>query len=140
MKIWESVAAGLSTPNYFRPFIFHAKTYLDGGIRGSNPAFVADRERRLIWPNAGEPDLFLSLGTGQNRITVLQKLSDRSKQSSAGSMMPRPGETALEARRAAGKWRAKRCDDVLDAEMAWTDFRAFAVRERSETKGRRFIR
>lgn len=33
LKIWESVAASLATPNYFRPFNFHSKTYLDGGLR-----------------------------------------------------------------------------------------------------------
>ena len=140
LKIWESVAAALATPGQFRPFNFHAKTYLDGGLRCPNPAFIADRERRLIWPDVVEPDLFLSLGTGQNRLTVLQKLSDRPKGAAPGTAIPQPGQTVTEARKASGRWRTRRIDDVLDAEIAWTDFRAQAVRERSEAKGRRFIR
>lgn len=140
LKIWESVAAALATPNYFRPFNFHSKTYLDGGLRSTNPAAIADRERRLIWPDVGEPDLFLSLGTGQNRITVLQKLSERPKESFPSTIIPQPGQTATEARKSSGKWRTRRVDDVMDAEIAWVDFRAYAVRENSEAKGRRFIR
>ncbi|KAK5125943.1 hypothetical protein LTR85_011298 [Meristemomyces frigidus] len=140
LKIWESVAASMATPNYFQPFNFHAKTYLDGGLRGSNPAFIADRERRLIWPDVGEPDLFLSLGTGQNRITVLNKLSERPREGLPATIIPQPGQTAMEAKKASGRWRTRRVDDVLDAELAWADFRSYAVRERSEAKGRRFIR
>ncbi|EMD00681.1 hypothetical protein BAUCODRAFT_59422, partial [Baudoinia panamericana UAMH 10762] len=139
LKVWQSIAAALATPNYFKPFNFHGKTYLDGGLRCPNPSFIADRERRLIWPDVGEPDLFLSLGTGQNRITVLQKLSDRPRDSHGDALIPQPGQTALEARKAS-RWRTKRVDDVLDAEIAWVDFRQYAVRERSEAKGRRFIR
>lgn len=46
----------------------------------------------------------------------------------------------MEAKKASGRWRTRRVDDVLDAELAWADFRAFSVREKSEAKGRRFIR
>ncbi|KAK4897196.1 hypothetical protein LTR27_005089 [Elasticomyces elasticus] len=134
LKIWESVAAAMAAPNFFRPFNHHAKTYLDGGVRSVNPSLIADRERRLIWPDVGEPDLFLSLGTGQNRISVLEKLSQRPKENLPAS------QAATDARKSSGRWRAKRVDDVLDAEIAWVDFRNYAVRERSEAKGRRFIR
>lgn len=139
LKIWQSLAAAMANPVFFRPFSFHSKTYLDGGMRGPNPAYIADRERRLIWPDVGEPDLFLSLGTGQNRITILEKLSNRPKDSLSDASMPRPGQTADEARKASRKWRRK-SDEILDAEIAWQDFRAYAVREKSEAKGRRFIR
>ncbi|TKA29096.1 hypothetical protein B0A54_16206 [Friedmanniomyces endolithicus] len=141
LKVWESVAAAMATPNFFRPFNFHSKTYLDGGLRCTNPSFIADRERRLIWPDVGDPDLFLSLGTGQNRITVLESLSKRPKESpSPTTAVPEPGRPTPETRKSSGLWRTKRVDDVLDAEIAWVDFRAYAVRERSEAKGRRFIR
>ncbi|KAK0868567.1 hypothetical protein LTR87_014099 [Friedmanniomyces endolithicus] len=141
LKVWESVAAAMATPNFFRPFNFHSKTYLDGGLRCTNPSFIADRERRLIWPDVGEPDLFLSLGTGQNRITVLESLSKRPKETpSPTTAVPEPGRPTPETRKSSGLWRTKRVDDVLDAEIAWVDFRAYAVRERSEAKGRRFIR
>ncbi|KAK5133613.1 hypothetical protein LTR08_007561 [Meristemomyces frigidus] len=142
LKIWESVAASLATPAFFRPFNFRAKTYLDGGLRCTNPAFIADRERRLIWPDVGEPDLFLSLGTGQNRITILQKMSERPKEGTVPStMMLQTGQTATEAKKASGRWRSRaRADDVLDAETAWVGFREYAVRENAESKARRFIR
>ena len=139
LKLWESVAASCASPVYFRPFTFHNKTYLDGGLRCVNPSFIADRERRLIWPDVGEPDLFLSLGTGQNRITILEKLSNRPKETVPATIIPRPGQTAEEARKASRKWRRK-SDEILEAEVAWQDFRSYAVRERSEAKGRRFIR
>ncbi|KAF2773221.1 hypothetical protein EJ03DRAFT_323724 [Teratosphaeria nubilosa] len=140
LKMWESAAAALATPNFFKPYNHHAKTYLDGGLRCPNPSFIADRERRLIWPDVDEPDLFLSLGSGQNRITMLHKLSDKPRDSVASALIPEPGQTAEEARKASGRRRNKRLDDVLDAELAWVDFRSFAVKERSEAKGRRFIR
>ncbi|RMY73507.1 hypothetical protein D0863_03837 [Hortaea werneckii] len=138
LRTWESVAAALATPGYFRPFEHHSKTYLDGALRVSNPAYIAERERKLIWPDAPDPDLFLSLGTGQNRITVLNKLSDRPKETSSANYLPQPGQTINEARKASGKWRARRIDDVLDSEVAWADFRSSAVRDPAGT--RRFIR
>ncbi|KAK5175711.1 uncharacterized protein LTR77_000850 [Saxophila tyrrhenica] len=139
LKVWESVAAALANPVYFRPFTHHGKTYLDGGLRCVNPAFIADRERRLIWPDVGDPDLFLSLGTGQNRISVLEKLSSRPKDNLPSTMIPRVGQTGEEARKAAKTWQRK-VNEILDAEVAWQDFRSYAVKERSEAKGRRFIR
>lgn len=141
LKVWQSVAASIAHPGYFKPFVFHGQTYMDGGLRCINPAFIADRERRLIWPDVDEPDLFLSLGSGQNRITILQKIADKVPGSSMSAMIPQPGEEAAGIKKqSSGKWRAKRLDDVLDAELAWTEFRSYAVHERSEAKGRRFIR
>ena len=137
LKIHQSVAAAMANPTYFRPFNHHNKTYLDGGLRCPNPAFIADRERRLIWPDVGEPDLFLSLGTGQNRITVLQKMSDRPKETVPQTMIPPAGQAP---KKITGKWRNRRVDDVLEAEIAWMDFRAYAVREQTEANSRRFIR
>lgn len=135
MKTHEAIAASLSSPAYFRPFVFHNKTYLDGGIRCPNPAYVADRERSLIWPDAAQPDMFLSLGTGQNRITVLQKLQDRP--TSSASM---PTRNSQIPNKTASRWRGRRVDEVVDAELAWADFRNQAVRDTNEAKSRRFIR
>ncbi|SMR43927.1 unnamed protein product [Zymoseptoria tritici ST99CH_3D1] len=137
MKTFEALAASLANPNLFRPFIFHNKAYLDGGLRLPNPAVVAERERRLIWPDSGQPDMFLSLGTGQNRLTVLQKLSDRPKDSSA-SIISAANPRTLKL--SSGRWRSRRADDVLDAELAWADFRAEIVKDSLEARGRRFIR
>ena len=139
LKLWETVAASLANPVYFRPFAFHGKTYLDGGLRSPNPSAIADRERRLIWPDAGEPDLFLSLGTGQNRIAVLDKLSSRSKDSIIDASGPDPTQSNEDARKASKK-RFRRADEILEAEIAWQNFRSSAVTGKSEAKGRRFIR
>lgn len=139
LKVWETVAAALANPVYFRPFTFHGKTYLDGGVRSPNPSSIADRERRLIWPDAGEPDLFLSLGTGQNRIAILEKLSHRPKETIPDASVPDPGQSVEDARKASKKLFRK-ADEILEAEIAWQTFRASAVTGRSEAKGRRFIR
>lgn len=136
LKTHEAVSAALANPLYFKPLHFHNKTYLDGGLRSPNPAFIADRERRLIWPDVAEPDLFLSLGTGQNRITVLQKLSERWSSNSGETVDLPPAHPA----KASGKWRARKPDDVMDCELAWAAFRSFAVKEKSESRGRRFVR
>lgn len=42
--------------------------YYDGGVHYNNPVEVADRERKLIWPDLQdqEPDLLLSVGTAYN--------------------------------------------------------------------------
>ncbi|KAK4626402.1 85/ calcium-independent phospholipase A2 [Fulvia fulva] len=135
LKTYQATAAAIASPNFFRPFTFHGKTYLDGGIRSPNPAFIADRERRLIWPDVEEPDMFLSLGTGQNRITILQKLSDRHP--SNPGQIP---EADPSAKKQPSKFRSRRGDDVLEAELAWASFRNYAVKEKSEARGRRYIR
>ncbi|KAI5359445.1 putative Zinc finger, RING-type, patatin-like phospholipase domain-containing protein [Septoria linicola] len=139
LKTHEAIAASLASPAFFKPFVFHSKTYLDGGLRSPNPAFIADRERRLIWPDAGEPDIFLSLGTGQNRITVLQKLSDRQKAAALASVAPTASQSPTKSK-PSGRWRNKRTDDVLEAELAWQHFRHHVVREKSGNRGRRFVR
>lgn len=135
LRTYEAIAASLSSPAYFRPFVFHNKTYLDGGMRCPNPAAVADRERTLIWPDTAQPDMFLSLGTGQNRITVLQKLSDR-----PASTTTMPTGESQSSKKSSTRWRGRRADDIVDAELAWADFRTQAVRNTTEAKGRRFIR
>lgn len=60
------------------------QVYMDGGIYYNNPIQVADRERKLIWPNlqADEPDVIVSLGTGLNPDT---KVSAEEKTSSPRS-------------------------------------------------------
>lgn len=139
LKTHEAITASLASPSFFKPFVFHGKSYLDGGLRSPNPAFIADRERKLIWPDVAEPDIFLSLGTGQNRITVLQKLQDRQKDATPGSVAPTSSH-ASNSLKPGGRWRTKRTDDVLDAELAWQHFRHYVVRDRAENKTRRFVR
>lgn len=42
--------------------------YEDGGLYHNNPIFIADSERKLIWPELADspPDILLSIGTGHN--------------------------------------------------------------------------
>ena len=79
MRVWEAAAATSAAPACFKPFVesLTRRTYLDGALQNKNPAKLANRERRLIWPEAAEsdPDILLSLGTGQNRISILPQLS-----------------------------------------------------------------
>lgn len=59
-----------AAPTYFKSF-FHEPTKItfnDGGIKFNNPIFIADNERKLVWPDLAEqdPDILLSIGTGYN--------------------------------------------------------------------------
>ncbi|KAL9057393.1 MAG: hypothetical protein Q9162_002338 [Coniocarpon cinnabarinum] len=55
------------------PWYFKAKalkylgTFQDGGLRHNNPIALALWESRSIWPDRGDADLALSLGTGTSR-------------------------------------------------------------------------
>ena len=70
MKVWEAAAATSAAPSYFKPF-YHkvaGRCYLDGALYNNNPVRVAHRERRMLWPDvlSKDPDIFLSIGTGQS--------------------------------------------------------------------------
>ncbi|KAF3185778.1 hypothetical protein TWF788_003827 [Orbilia oligospora] len=67
-RTWEAARATCATPGYLKEFS-HAgskQVYLDGGVYNNNPIFVADSERKLIWPEVEHllPDVVLSLGSG----------------------------------------------------------------------------
>jgi hypothetical protein len=59
-----------AAPNYFRSYHHEItnEVYEDGAIYHNNPVFVADSERKLIWPELADtpPDILISLGTGHN--------------------------------------------------------------------------
>ena len=94
LRVWQSVAAAIADPAYFPPFEYDAQTYLDGGLKCGNPAAIADKERRLLWPElsnrerqlvglilAGYPTaliarrLSISVGTVKNhRLRIYRKL------------------------------------------------------------------
>jgi len=67
LKTWEAARATSAAPTYFRPFPHEASKQLfyDGGVYHNNPIHIAERERKLIWPELvdQEPDLVLSIGT-----------------------------------------------------------------------------
>jgi len=58
----------LTSPSYFRPQdIEGLGTFQDGGLTFNNPASVALREAAVLFPDAAEPSLVVSLGTGSAR-------------------------------------------------------------------------
>ncbi|KAH8635555.1 hypothetical protein IG631_10956 [Alternaria alternata] len=70
----DAAAATSAAPTFFKPFE-HAdthRTYLDGAIYLNNPVRLMNHERKLIWPDVADraPDLFLSIGTSQNRADL----------------------------------------------------------------------
>lgn len=81
LEIWEAAAATSAAPFYFKPYI-HPKTgqsYIDGALYHNNPVQVANRERKLLWPDVANkhPDLLLSVGTGQNLSEIEEEASRR---------------------------------------------------------------
>ncbi|RFU29557.1 hypothetical protein B7463_g6774, partial [Scytalidium lignicola] len=70
LEVWEAARATSAAPRYFRSY-HHEMTnqvYEDGALYHNNPIFVADSERKLIWPELAEspPDIMISIGTGYN--------------------------------------------------------------------------
>ena len=149
MRVWEAAAATSAAPTYFKPFVnsMTRRTYLDGALQNNNPARLANRERRLIWPeNAdADPDILLSLGTGQNRISILPKLSVKTAdwRTLQSSLQTAPVETPKGVTRLLRSWSVlyNRVDDILNAEVAWAAFRNDVVTaDRSQRNSRRYIR
>jgi Patatin-like phospholipase len=70
LKTWEVAAATSAAPSFFKRFTSqtNGSTYLDGALFHNNPVKVANSERKILWPDVAEkhPDIFLSVGTGQN--------------------------------------------------------------------------
>lgn len=81
LSIWQAAAATSAAPSFFKPFrcLKNGKTYHDGALYHNNPVRVAWRERKLLWPDVSHrpPDIFLSLGTGQNKSEIDGKLEQR---------------------------------------------------------------
>lgn len=139
LRVWQSVAAAIADPAYFPPFEHDAQTYLDGGLKCGNPAAIADKERRLLWPELNNPDLFLSLGTGQNSLESMQSHSKQSssidekfKASTSPSKPVRP--------RNSRQWSGRRSEELVDAEKSWNEFKTNATCDESGSKARNFVR
>lgn len=149
MRVWEAAAATSAAPTYFKPFInpLTRRTYLDGALQNNNPARLANIERKLIWPEAADadPDILLSLGTGQNRISILPKLSAKSTdwRTLQSTLQPSSIERPKGITKLLKPWNVlySRVDDILNAEMAWAAFRSDVVApDRTLRNTRRYIR
>ncbi|OBW63936.1 MAG: Uncharacterized protein AUREO_059980 [Aureobasidium pullulans] len=114
LEVWEAAAAASAAPFYFKPFV-HQKTgrsYIDGGLYHNNPVHVANRERKLLWPDLANkhPDMLLSIGTGQNLDDV-----EREKRQRHSSVSRSEDKSKSPTRQARG---------LRHAENTWTDFKA----------------
>jgi patatin-like phospholipase/acyl hydrolase len=139
LRVWQSVAAAIADPAYFPPFEHDAQTYQDGGQKCANPAAIADKERRLLWPELSNPDLFLSLGTGQNSLEPMQS---HSKQSSSIDEKYRASASPTKAvrPRMSRQFSGRRSEELVDAEQSWNEFKANATGGQSGSKARNFVR
>jgi predicted acylesterase/phospholipase RssA len=120
LKVCEAAVATSAAPLYFKPYT-HSKTrtsYIDGGLYHNNPVNVANRERKLLWPEIADkhPDILLSIGTGQNLSEAREKLQRRSSS-------PKDGDKSGGIRRTL-EALYQRFDNILDAEHTWTEFEA----------------
>jgi patatin-like phospholipase/acyl hydrolase len=78
LKVWEAAAATSAAAPYFKAYRNEksGRTYFDGAFYNNNPVRVAHRERRLLWPDVADknPDVFLSIGTGQNQKKIEREI------------------------------------------------------------------
>ena len=81
LLVWEAAAATTAASPFFKAFDHHAskRRYLDGAYFNNNPVYVAHLERRLLWPDVAkqEPDILLSIGTGQDEREIRHKKRER---------------------------------------------------------------
>jgi patatin-like phospholipase/acyl hydrolase len=79
MRIWEAAAATSAAPSYFKPFYHEVtgRSYLDGALYNNNPVRVAHKEITILWPDVSSkaPDIFLSIGTGQNKNGIKNEMA-----------------------------------------------------------------
>jgi len=66
----NSARATSAAPRIFKPMSHESsnQVYIDGGVYYNNPVHVADKERKLIWPELADsfPDIIVSIGTSYN--------------------------------------------------------------------------
>ena len=85
--------------------------YQDGGLYHNNPIFIANTERKLIWPDVQYPDIILSLGTGYNpaaRKTIIE------------AQPPRPG--MFSHMKNLVRMAIDHIESSLDSEKTWSTF------------------
>lgn len=67
LKTWEAARATSAAPTYFKALCHESskQVFWDGGVYHNNPINIAERERKLIWPDLAdqEPDILVSIGT-----------------------------------------------------------------------------
>ncbi|KAI5455667.1 acyl transferase/acyl hydrolase/lysophospholipase [Mariannaea sp. PMI_226] len=67
VMLWEILRCATAAPFYFKSRdIGNLGAFQDGGLAYNNPTSIALREVAALYPNAPEPSLVLSLGTGSS--------------------------------------------------------------------------
>lgn len=136
LRIWEAVAAAIADPAYHQPFEKDGKTYCDGGVKSSDSASMAEQERQLLWPDVEDPDIFLSIGTGQEKQEVLRRTSTNDSDEANRSRR----DSVRLSRRMSRRWSMRREEEIIDTEFAWTKFRGKIERDESEETAKRYVR
>jgi hypothetical protein len=123
LKTWQAVYATMADPQYFTP-LSSGRQY-GGTSRFAKTAQLAKAEAQAIWPDSGEPDLLLSIGTGQNRAAVLTELSTSLTDKKSASHPPW------------FNW-LRQNSDIFDTEREWQKFAlADTVETSNLSRGRR---
>ncbi|KAH0362899.1 FabD/lysophospholipase-like protein, partial [Aureobasidium melanogenum] len=128
LEVWEAAAATSAAPFYFKPYT-HTRTgtsYIDGGLYHNNPVYVANRERKLIWPAIADkhPDMLLSIGTGKNPSAPQREALERRSSSPRDDHTPNAPTNKFGGIRRTLNALYQRFDNILDAEHTWTEFEA----------------
>lgn len=89
-------------------------TFDDGALTCNNPVFVADKERKVLWPEQAseDPDLFLSIGTGFDTVPAADTTD--------ASTVPKSGITSY-IRKMIKLGSAAVFDD-MNCEMMWQEY------------------
>lgn len=109
-KIWEAAAATSAAPSFFKPFECRGKTYMDGALNHNNPVYIAWREKKLIWPDvlSKQPDIFVSLGTGQHKADIDAKLKrgpTHQRKRSSPDKLPSPAHSFAKSGKRYKAWK-----------------------------------
>ncbi|KAF7504590.1 hypothetical protein GJ744_002085 [Endocarpon pusillum] len=147
MKTWEAAVATSAAPSYFKPFYHEpaGRFYLDGALYNNNPVKVAHSERQILWPDVSSkaPDIFLSIGTGQNEEEVKNKTRATAAE---GRDMDAEVKKKRKSTSRIRRWHQifsvmlRRIDSILNAETAWSEFCAMSDLDSENTKRERYIR
>jgi hypothetical protein len=122
LKTWQAVYATMADPQYFAP-LSSGRQY-GGTSKFARTASLANAEAQAIWPDSGEPDLLLSIGTGQNRTAVLTDIS-----ASLTDKKSTSHPTWF-------NW-LRQNSDIFDTEREWQKFALADTTHTSSSRGRR---
>lgn len=111
----DRARATAAAPGYFKPFHDKesSKVYFDGAFFHNNPVQIANQERELLWPESGQCDILLSLGTG--------KVEEPGKSSNTASTTPKQPTIFRDLQRKFNLLQAN-LDASLDCDLAWQNF------------------